>query len=106
MYVAKPGCLPDSQDMTQSKLWSYQSLPDRPLYPGERHSIACSSDARDAGAAWDLRCEVREKLIQFLQETYPHGLPRVRTEFQEFPAGSVNPSSQPLARAASIKRGT
>ena len=30
-------------------------------------------DARDAGAAWDLRCEVREKLIQFLQETYPHG---------------------------------
>src|SRR3974377_2181327 len=33
-------------------------------------------DARDAGAAWDLRCEVREKLIQFLQETYPQGLPR------------------------------
>lgn len=63
-------------------------------------------DARDASAAWDLRCEVREKLIQFLQEKYPHGLPRVRTEFQEFPAGSVNPSSQPLAKAASIKRGT
>ena len=63
-------------------------------------------DARDAGTAWDLRCEVRERLIQFLQEKYPHGLPRVRTEFQEFPAGSVNPSSQPLARAASIKRST
>jgi len=63
-------------------------------------------DARDAGAAWDLRCEVREKLIQFLQKKYPRGLPRVRTEFQEFPAGSVNPSSQPLARAASIKGGT
>ena len=63
-------------------------------------------DARDAGAAWDLRCEVREKLIQFLQEKYPHGLPRVRTEFQELPTGSVDPSSQPLARAASIKRCT
>ena len=39
-------------------------------------------DARDSSAAWDLRCEVREALIQFLQEEYPHGLPRVRTEFQ------------------------
>src|SRR5215469_14344334 len=63
-------------------------------------------DARDAGTAWDLRCEVREKLIQFLQEKYPRGVPRVRTEFQEFPTGSVNPSSEPLASAASIRRRT
>jgi small-conductance mechanosensitive channel len=37
-------------------------------------------DARDSGAAWDLRCFVREKLIQFLQDKYPHALPRVRAE--------------------------
>jgi small-conductance mechanosensitive channel len=37
-------------------------------------------DAHDSGAAWGLRCLVREKLIQFLQEKYPNALPRVRTE--------------------------
>mgnify|MGYP001769480372 CR=1 FL=1 len=30
--------------------------------------------------AWDLRCEVREKLIEFLQERYPGALPKQRTE--------------------------
>jgi hypothetical protein len=30
--------------------------------------------------AWDLRCEVREKLIAFLQESYPDSLPRYRLE--------------------------
>jgi small-conductance mechanosensitive channel len=36
--------------------------------------------ARSAPAAWDLRCEVREKLIGYLQEEYPHALPRTRQE--------------------------
>lgn len=35
--------------------------------------------ARNAGNAFDLRCEVREKLIAFLQAEYPQSLPRVRT---------------------------
>lgn len=33
--------------------------------------------------AWDLRCEVREKLIAFLQEKHPGALPRQRAEFME-----------------------
>jgi small-conductance mechanosensitive channel len=36
--------------------------------------------AKNGGAAWDLRCEVREKLITFLQENYPEALPKVRAE--------------------------
>jgi small-conductance mechanosensitive channel len=36
--------------------------------------------APDSGTAWDLRCEVREKMIGFLQEKYPQSLPRVRAE--------------------------
>jgi small-conductance mechanosensitive channel len=39
--------------------------------------------ARDAGAAWDLRCEVRENLIAYLQMHHPESLPRVRATFQE-----------------------
>jgi small-conductance mechanosensitive channel len=36
--------------------------------------------AKDSGAAWDLRCLVREKLIKYLQETYPHALSKLRNE--------------------------
>lgn len=36
--------------------------------------------AASAGAAWDLRCEIREKLIIWLQETHPNALPRARVE--------------------------
>ncbi len=38
--------------------------------------------ASNAGRAWDLRCEVREKLIAFLQEEHPEALPRVRAEIE------------------------
>ena len=34
--------------------------------------------ARDSGALWDLRCEVREQMIAFLREHYPDALPRNR----------------------------
>jgi small-conductance mechanosensitive channel len=43
--------------------------------------------ARDAGQAWDLRCELREKLIKFLQKNYPESLPRIRTAFASEGAG-------------------
>ncbi|MGV8853355.1 MAG: mechanosensitive ion channel family protein [Devosia sp.] len=36
--------------------------------------------ARDAPRAFDLRCEVREKLIAFLQTQYPNALPRIRMQ--------------------------
>lgn len=36
--------------------------------------------AADASAAWDLRCEVREKLVTFLQEKFQDALPRIRAE--------------------------
>lgn len=36
--------------------------------------------ARDAPTAWDLRCEVREKVVAFLQDRYPGSLPRVRAD--------------------------
>jgi small-conductance mechanosensitive channel len=38
------------------------------------------ASARDAGTAWDLRCEVREKLITYIRKEYPHSLPRWRIE--------------------------
>ena len=36
--------------------------------------------AADASTAWTLRCEVREKLIDFIKREYPQALPKVRAE--------------------------
>ena len=38
------------------------------------------TSAADSSAAWELRCLVREKLIEFVRENYPDGLPRIRAE--------------------------
>ena len=38
--------------------------------------------ARNSPQAWDLRCEVREKLLAFLQEEVPQALPRRRAEVE------------------------
>jgi len=43
-------------------------------------------DARDSGTAFDLRCYVREKLIEFLQREYPDSLPKIRAEFHSLPS--------------------
>jgi small-conductance mechanosensitive channel len=37
--------------------------------------------AADSSKAWDLRCEVREKLIAFIQKHYPRSLPRFRADW-------------------------
>ena len=39
--------------------------------------------AADASAAWGLRCHVREKLVEFINERCPKALPRVRAELQQ-----------------------
>lgn len=38
--------------------------------------------ANDASSAWDLRCRVREALIEFIQQQYPACLPRLRGSFE------------------------
>jgi small-conductance mechanosensitive channel len=38
--------------------------------------------ASNAGRAFDIRCEVREKMIAFLQEEHPWALPRGRAEIE------------------------
>jgi len=48
--------------------------------PNNMVQLRALVSARNSGQAWDLRCEVREKLIAFLQAEYPHALPRQRAE--------------------------
>jgi small-conductance mechanosensitive channel len=48
----------------------------------------------DAPSNWDLRCDVRERLLAFLAEHYPDQLPRIRAEI---PAAAIlaAPDGQP-----------
>jgi hypothetical protein len=37
----------------------------------------------NSGNGWDMRCDVREHLIGFLQRNFPGSLPKVRAEMQD-----------------------
>ena len=52
------------------------------LTEAKEHTIElrCLMSAYSAGQAFDLRCEVREKLIDFLQKEHPEALPTQRNE--------------------------
>jgi small-conductance mechanosensitive channel len=65
---------------------------DSPLWDGQVVNVQVS-DAKDqvievrvlasagsGGHAWDLRCEIREKLIAWIRDNHPESLPRVRRQ--------------------------
>jgi small-conductance mechanosensitive channel len=49
--------------------------------------------ARNAPQAWDLRCEIREKMIGWIQAEMPEMLPRTRVELREAQGPASGPSS-------------
>lgn len=49
--------------------------------------VRALASAADASAAWDLRCEVREKLVDFVRRHHPGSLPRLRGAFEMSTAG-------------------
>lgn len=56
-------------------------------------------DARNSSDAWDLRCLVREKMVEFIQKNYPGSLPKYRGEFATTSAnGSMSKNGDDGAR--------
>jgi len=55
--------------------------------------------ASDASRAWSLRCEIREKLIEFIRKQYPQALPKLRAE-----VGSVLPGVQRKRKTRTKKK--
>jgi len=54
--------------------------------------VSASSSSRQ----FDIRCEVREKLIAFIQQNYPSALPRLRTDISApMPVNMLMPAQQP-----------
>ena len=67
----------ESSDLWDKKVWGLQvtNASERAV------EMRALMSAPDAPTAWNLRCEVREKLLAFVQQEYPGCLPRVRAEF-------------------------
>jgi small-conductance mechanosensitive channel len=71
----------ESSGMWDGKVWGLQ------VTNATEHTVELRAlmSAPDASQAWDLRCHVREGLIEFVQRTYPDSLPRVRAEMKPPP---------------------
>lgn len=54
--------------------------------------------ASDSSKAFDLRCFVREKLIEFVQKNYPDSLPKTRAELSEQPEWKDDGQQEKTAR--------
>jgi small-conductance mechanosensitive channel len=71
------------QILEASPLWDGKVMALQVTDARERTmELRCLAGARNSGDAFDLRCDVREKLIAFLQAEYPHALPRDRLDLQ------------------------
>ena len=87
-----------SSELWDGKTWGLQvtNATDRTL------ELRALMSAPNGSRAWDLRCLVREKLLQFLQQHYPESLPRTRADVQTLrsPQGQGEDQWNDSARAA------
>ncbi|MGB3862605.1 MAG: mechanosensitive ion channel domain-containing protein [Candidatus Aminicenantaceae bacterium] len=68
-----------SSDKWDSKVWGLQvtNATERTM------ELRALMSAVDSSTAWGLRCEVREKIIEFVQKNYPETLPKTRAELKK-----------------------
>jgi small-conductance mechanosensitive channel len=48
--------------------------------------------SEDSSKSWDLRCEIREKFISYIQQHHPHSLPLIRAEVIGAQASATPPA--------------
>ncbi len=86
-----------------SRLWDRQVVNMQVTdFKQDTMEIRMLVSAGNAGRAFDLRCEVREKMIAWLQAEHPTGLPRRRAEISSLPEDAAWMTEQPdMARQAS-----
>jgi len=61
-------------------LWDGRSVSLQVTGAGDQITVVAFVSAADASQAWDLRCAVREHLVEWLRTHHPDALPRQRTE--------------------------
>ena len=73
------GRILDASPLWDRRVWNLQVTDAAQAHV----TLRALMSAPDASTAWDLRCEVREKLIAHLRERYPDSLPRTRVAMVE-----------------------
>jgi small-conductance mechanosensitive channel len=69
-----------------SEFWDHKVCVLQVTNTSERTvEVRALMSAADASAAWNLRCHVREKLVEFIRDNYPDALPRIRAELEKSP---------------------
>jgi small-conductance mechanosensitive channel len=66
----------DENPLWDKKAWVLQVTDSTP----QAMEIRCLMSSSDAPKGWDLKCEIREGLVHFIQKNFPECLPRVRAD--------------------------
>ncbi|MDB6084361.1 MAG: hypothetical protein JWN43_2242 [Gammaproteobacteria bacterium] len=66
----------ESNDLWDGRFWNLQ-VSDTGDKAMQLRVLATSADS---SKSWDLRCQIRERLIAFIQRNHPGGQPRLRTD--------------------------
>jgi hypothetical protein len=84
-----------ADDLWDGEVWGLQvtNATDRTI------ELRALMGARNSEDAWNLRCHVREQLIDFLFREYPESLPRLRAELPEKLEKSADTVSARATRA-------
>lgn len=73
--------------LEESELWNRKVCVLQVTNTTERAiEVRALMSAADASVAWNLRCYIREKLVEFIQKNYPETLPRLRAELDRLPS--------------------
>ncbi len=73
---AAVGPMIEASPLWDRKFWNLQVVDSGP----STMRLRVLMSAADSSTAFDLRCEIREKAISWMQEHHPDGLPRLRLE--------------------------
>jgi small-conductance mechanosensitive channel len=67
--------------------------------------VRITASAADASSAWDLKCDLREQLLDWLQREHPSALPRIRTESSDGLERLLHLSEGEVSRLQAVARG-
>lgn len=90
-----------SEMLEAHPLWN-RKVANLQVVEASAHSLQVRAlmSARNSPQAWDLRCDIREQMIAWLQKEHPDALPRLRASLGEMPSREQDGERRPYATAA------
>ena len=67
----------------------------------EAMELRCLMSSRDANKGWDLKCDIREGLVEFIRAHHPESLPRLRAEITR---NGASPSDEKPTESSDARR--